>query len=106
MASKLVTLEKQPFEKRWWSHVFTGKMAAGETITGLVSIVIEDKAGGSPTLVFTNATIINDGQAIEARYEAGDDGHSYLVTCKVTTTRTVAGQSLEWEGIVKVKERK
>ena len=89
-------LVKQPAESRLYTMNFAGLLEAGETVTGVTSVV-DAPAGltlvGSPTYEPTLA---------KQRISGGVDGVTYKVSYLVTTS---AGNTLESDGFLKVRDK-
>ncbi len=90
----LERLTKQPSESRLFDFDFGGKMATGETVTAVVSVV------STPSGLTVGATSFS-GMIAQVRLSAGTDQVEYLLTCKVTTS---AANTLELDGLLFVAE--
>lgn len=107
MSLSKITLQKQPGETRLFSMDFSNKMVSNEAIVSIDNIS-QILANGDATtdLVFTNQSFsaqvvqfLIAGGEIPARKDINEC--DYKVTVTVTTD---AGQVLENDGILKIKE--
>lgn len=89
------TLIKQPGESRLYSMDFSGLLAAGETLASVDSVV------DSPVGVTFDGSPVASGVYAQQRISGGTSGIKYKVTMTVTTS---AGNVLEGEGVLQVKD--
>lgn len=92
---KLGSVPKQPGERRSFSIRYDDDLDEGDEVQQVDACTVEP--GG--TLTASPAMV--SGQRVRVWVDGGTDGVAYKVTVKVTTT---AGERLEDELIVKVKE--
>jgi len=89
------SLIKQPAESRLYTMDFSGLLARGETLAGVTSV----------TATPTGLTLVDpptySGVYASQRISGGTSGTRYTVTFLVTTS---AGNTLEGEGILQVKD--
>lgn len=89
------SLIKQPSESRLYSMDFSALLAKGETLSS-VSSVVSTPAG----LTLSGAASVS-GVFAQQRITGGTSGIEYIVTFVVLTS---AGNTLEGEGILQVKD--
>lgn len=96
----LQSTEKQVAEAVLVQFDFSADMAADETIATISSVVSENQnlVGGSANLSTGSNTI--SGQVAQSLFSGGTNLEKYKLTCTVTTS---AGQTLETEGFMQVR---
>jgi hypothetical protein len=94
-------LHKTPYEKRKYSMSFSSLMATAETINS-ISSVSQEYLGGSTSTDLTLTSEVISGQTVEVWIEGGEDRRRYHIVFKIVTS---AGQKLEGEGTLIIKER-
>jgi len=95
------SLTKQPSEVRSYTMDFSNLMITGETITSIVSVTSSRIGGdGASELIITDKVI--DGQTITMTIASGLNRQKYITEVIIMTS---AGQTLEGDGMLQVKDR-
>lgn len=95
----LQVMEKQPWEERILAFDFSADMDSGETVSAVDSISVTAVSPGVDSLTISGQT--GSGGLASAKFAGGVTGQVYTLRARITTS---AGQKLEMDGKLKVKE--
>ena len=94
-------LYKQPSESRLYHFVFSNLLGSGEELNSIVSVVQVSYGKITGSIDLSILTQVYSTDTVQVRLADGTAGESYKLTTIATTD---AGNTLEVDGILHVKE--
>lgn len=95
------TLTKQSYEERVFQFDFSGKMAAGATLSSVVSVTVSNQGYVTGSSAVSASAQSVSGTYLQAIYSGGTSGELYKITAKAIDS---SGQKLELDGFLRVQD--